>query len=127
MIYYDWRFMELNKISNGLRKQRENSGLSVKQAIDALKEYGIVISEKTLYAWEVGRNMPDADALLALCDIYATPDILAAFGYTKESLKKNSAAEAADIIHRLSPGDREYIIGLARRLEENKQTSRGGN
>jgi predicted transcriptional regulator len=92
----------------------------VKKVAEAMHEHGIKISEKTIYGWENGHSMPSGDMLLILCDIYATPDILAAFGYTKESLKENGRAEAAAIISRLSPKDREYIVELARRLQENR-------
>jgi transcriptional regulator with XRE-family HTH domain len=108
--------LTMNKIGNGLRKQRENSGYTVKQVIEALERRGISISEKTLYGWESGHRMPDGDMLLTLCEIYATPEILSAFGYSKPANEKDAISEAVDIIGQLSVVDREYIIELAKRI-----------
>ena len=48
-----------------LKAFRAKSGKSAKEVGEAVGK-----SEKTIYAWEVGRGQPDADELIALCRIY---------------------------------------------------------
>jgi transcriptional regulator with XRE-family HTH domain len=106
----------MNRIANGLKKQRENSGKSVKQVVTELQRYGIVVSDKTVYSWESGKRMPDGSSLLALCDIYGTKEILSAFGYKEPSTEAEGKNKALEVISQLSPADQEYIIELARRF-----------
>lgn len=48
-----------------LKVFRAKSGMSAKEVGGAIGK-----SEKTIYAWEVGRGQPDADELIALCRLY---------------------------------------------------------
>ena len=44
---------------------RERSGMSRKDVADSLG-----VNQKTVYNWEAGRNIPDADTFIVLCRIY---------------------------------------------------------
>lgn len=72
-------------ISTGsvLRKLRENSGLSVKEVVERLKDYGQDISDKTLYSYESQKRAVSGDMLLALCQIYKCKNILETFANIK--------------------------------------------
>jgi len=48
-----------------LKAFRAKAGMSAKEVGEAVGK-----SEKTIYAWEVGRGQPDADELIALCRLY---------------------------------------------------------
>ncbi len=72
-----------SEIANKLKQLREKNGLSVKEVIQKLSSNGIKISLKTLYAWESGRNQPDADTFMVLCDIYEVKNVMDTFGYKK--------------------------------------------
>ena len=58
------------KISVILKNARSSAGLSVKEVVTQLQNFGIDISPKTLYGWEGGHRQPDADIFLILCKIY---------------------------------------------------------
>ena len=47
-------------IASILKQLRKSAKLSVKQASDQLKQYGIDIASKTLYGYESGLSMPNA-------------------------------------------------------------------
>ena len=53
-----------------LKQLRNESHISVKQAVTLLKSYDIDIASKTIYGYESGLSMPNADVFLALCQIY---------------------------------------------------------
>ena len=53
-----------------LKQLRSASGLSGRDVARKLALYGISLSEKTLYGYENGVSMPNADVFLALCSIY---------------------------------------------------------
>ena len=57
-------------ISNFIKAKRKELNISINEAIDRLHSHGILISSKTLYGWESGHRQPDADAFIALCEIY---------------------------------------------------------
>ena len=61
-------------IASTLKQLRKASRLSVKQAACQLKHYGIDIASKTLYGYESGLSMPNADVFVALCNIYHCSD-----------------------------------------------------
>ncbi len=57
-------------IASALKQLRKSSGLVAKDVKEQLMEYGIDISEKTLYGYESGISMPNANTFVALCLIY---------------------------------------------------------
>ena len=73
----------MNNIGNKLREIRENKKLSRREVAERLQHYGMDISDKTLYGYEVGRTSANADMFLALCDIYGIENI-------KETFKEES-------------------------------------
>ena len=62
--------MNAQEIGQVLKHTRKNQSLSVKEVVQKLSLYEIVIAEKTLYGWENGTHQPNADAFIALCCIY---------------------------------------------------------
>ena len=92
--------MTKESISSTLRKLRENKRLSVKEVQEKLLELGIPVAIKTIYGWESGKRLPDADTFLTLCDIYNSNDILGDFGYRRTSNDSmlNAANQRTDIM-----------------------------
>lgn len=62
--------MEDYNISAVLKQLRKTSGYSAIDVIEKLKEYNIHLSPKTLYGYESGISMLNADVFVALCRIY---------------------------------------------------------
>lgn len=65
-------------ISSILRQFRKSSDYVAKDVTEKLKQYGINISEKTLYGYESGISMPNANTFIALCLIYNCKNPLSA-------------------------------------------------
>ncbi|MCR5521282.1 MAG: helix-turn-helix domain-containing protein [Lachnospiraceae bacterium] len=53
-----------------LKKMRKESGFSSSDVVAALERKGINIAIKTLYGYENGVSMPNADIFMELCAIY---------------------------------------------------------
>lgn len=82
-----------NTIASILKQARRSSHLSVKQAASQLRQYGIDIASKTLYGYESGLSMPNADVFVALCKIYqyekppaSPPDLPTAPPFSQDEL-----------------------------------------
>lgn len=71
--------MEYN-ISSVLKQLRKTSQQTAVDVIEKLKEYQIDISAKTLYGYENGISMPNADVFVALCQIYNCDNPMNVFG-----------------------------------------------
>ncbi len=69
-------------IANFLKQLRKTSGLSVDEVIKGLQKYNITISAKTLYGYEGGTSMLNADVFVALCRIYKCDNPMDLFGNT---------------------------------------------
>ena len=83
-------------IASILKQLRKSAKLSVKQASDQLKQYGIDIASKTLYGYESGLSMPNADVFVALCNIYhcgETGSILSSSSALAEHAAQNETAQ----------------------------------
>ena len=57
-------------VGEKLKFLRESNNMTRKDAADKLREFGVDISDKTLYGYESGRNSANADMFLTLCKIY---------------------------------------------------------
>lgn len=68
------------KIASFLKQLRKTSGLSVNEVTELLKDFKINISTKTLYGYESGLSMPNADIFVALCRIYKCDNPMDIFG-----------------------------------------------
>ena len=62
--------MTEHSIANFLKQLRKTSGYSANEVAEKLKSYNIDISSKTLYGYESGLSMLNADVFVALCKIY---------------------------------------------------------
>lgn len=74
--------MEYN-IASVLKQLRKTSQQTASDVIDKLKEYNIDISIKTLYGYESGLSMPNADVFVALCQIYKCDNPMDVFGNSR--------------------------------------------
>lgn len=79
VLYNNYRGKHMKNIGNRLREIRESKKLSRREVAERLQHYGIDISDKTLYGYEVGRTSANADMFLALCDIYGIDNIAETF------------------------------------------------
>lgn len=59
-----------NAIATILKQARKTARLSVKDTAARLNKNGIHLSAKTIYGYESGLSMPNADVFVALCQIY---------------------------------------------------------
>ena len=66
--------MSREHVAKVLKELRLKSGLTAKEVGDMIGKSG-----KTVSAWENNHGQPDAELLIALCDIYEVDDILKAF------------------------------------------------
>lgn len=67
-------------IASFLKQLRKTSGLSANEVVEKLKDYNIDISSKTLYGYESGLSMLNADAFVSLCRIYKCDNPMDMFG-----------------------------------------------
>lgn len=65
-------------IAQKLKELRQKSGLTADEVGKKIGKSG-----KTVNAWENNRGQPDAEILIALCDIYEVDDILKEFREVK--------------------------------------------
>ena len=86
-------------IARKLKELREKSGLTADEVGAKIGKSG-----KTVNAWEHNRGQPDAEILIALCDIYKVDDILYEFREIKKYIGKQ------DNNFDLSPHEKELII-----------------
>lgn len=73
--------MSREYIASVLKRLRQQSGLTADEVGRRIGKSG-----KTVNGWENGRSQPDADNLLALCDIYKVKNIMAEFSEIKNDL-----------------------------------------
>ncbi len=76
-------------IASILKQLRKTSRLSAKETAKQLQEYGINISSKTIYGYESGLSMPNANVFVALCKIYRCDNPMNMFettSYTPEEI-----------------------------------------
>jgi len=77
--------MTRESIAKSLRRLRTNKKMSVLEVQSELLKHDVEVSNKTIYGWESGKRLPDADTFLILCGIYDSSDILKDFGYTNST------------------------------------------
>lgn len=117
----DVKSVARNMIAETLKAKRHEAGLSVHQVADQLGKYGITLSIKTLYNYETGFRQPDADTLMALCEIYGITNILSTFGYKKGEPADVNADELTEnerIFMSLPPDLRQEALRYMRYLAE---------
>ena len=77
----------MKNIGIKLQEIRKSKNLTRREVTERLQHYGISISDKTLYGYEIGRTSANADMFLALCDIYGIDNITETF--KEESYQSN--------------------------------------
>lgn len=113
--------MSRSTIAEVLKNKRKALNISASEAVAHLNEMGIEISPKSLYSYESGHRQPDADTLMALCDVYGITDVLATFGYKKEEPADVSIDELTEnerIFMSLPPDLRQEALRYMRYLVE---------
>lgn len=85
--------MTNQSISSLLKQLRKTSAFSANDVVNRLKEYDIDISAKTLYGYESGLSMPNADTFIALCKIYKCDNPLDIFGSSTINPSEQSLLE----------------------------------
>ena len=89
--------MSRGRIAEVLKERRKAKRYSVEDVSTLLLvNYAIKISGKTLYSYETGHRQPDADLLMALCEIYGISDIMEAFREPEPETTKTPAPEESE-------------------------------
>lgn len=99
--------MDTNKIARNLKKYRKAKNLTAQQVSDYMKDNGYQIETRTIYGYEDGSRMPNADVFLHLCLLYECTDVLYEFGYGEKL--------ATDILKE------QEIINRYRKLDEREK------
>lgn len=79
--------MQNMRLGEKLKELREKRGFSGRDVVEELNKIGINISDKTLYGYERGIRMPNADIFVELCSIYKCNNIMDVFKCVSESDK----------------------------------------
>lgn len=106
------------QLANRLKFFRERAGLTIYEVGDKVGKSG-----KTISAWEKGRGQPDADMLLALCDLYKIDSIAELYGETPPAPSCLSSSEAylIEAFRNLNDEGQEKVISYIRDLESTGQ------
>lgn len=89
-----------------LKEFRTRAGLTINEAGEKIGKSG-----KTVSAWECGRGQPDADMLLALCNLYGVGSIAEFYGEQQPAFSLSADEERLLLTFRkLSPQGKEYIL-----------------
>ena len=104
--------MSRETIAKVLKDKRKAAQLTVEKVTEQLKQqFQIEISSKSIYSYESGHRQPDADTLMALCDIYGISDVMGTFRDTESEQKEESLAQQED-----SAETRDIAVRLYRAL-----------
>lgn len=110
-------------IGERLKSLRESNNLTRREVVEQLKNYGIDISDKTLYGYESGRNSANADMFLALCRVYKCNNIMEIFSDTVDDvLFTNKEWELIEKYRDLSSYDQETVTTLLNRLHDREES-----
>ena len=101
-------------IGHTLRHLRDKSGLSVKDVAEKLEKLAIDnVKDKTIYNYEVGRTMPNADVFLELCVIYGCENPLKWWNQDNPVLD----TDEKDIVNKYRKLPRDTQIAAQRQLD----------
>lgn len=96
-------------LANKLKFFRERANLTIYEAGEKVGKSG-----KTISAWEKGRGQPDADMLLALCELYNIDSIAELYGEAAPAPACNELSEdeqrLIDGYRQLSGQGKEYML-----------------
>lgn len=99
-----------------LKAKRKERGLSVKDVLNQLHEYGIDISDKTLYGWENAHRQPDADTFVALCRIYGIDSLSETEKDPADTEVDEARKRVIDKLSQLSPDEFALVDGFVQGL-----------
>lgn len=114
--------MTKENIGKVLKNLRLNAGITPSEVTTRLKEYGINISDKTLYGYENGHSAPQINTLFRLCEVYGVDDVAAAFGFENSKSptigNDDGALEHEKLFKSLSPAAQRQALDYIRFLSE---------
>lgn len=105
--------MSDSKIASELKSLRVSLGCPAKHVTEMLKTYGFNISEKTLYGYESGLSMPNADIFIALCKVYECRNPMALF---EDIYSSDYDEDLLDLAYQLNDEGREKLLDYAHDL-----------
>lgn len=105
-------------IASFLKQLRKTSGLSANEVVARLKNHNIGISSKTLYGYESGLSMLNADVFVALCRIYKCDNPMDIFGTPSISPSEQDIIEKYRFISEHSPKGTETVNYILNREYE---------
>lgn len=111
----------MNNIASKLREYRKEMGISVNEVSTFLKSQGYEIEARSVYGYENGSRMPNADVFLSLCVLYKCTDILFEFGYNSKKMQSISiSSEEQEILDKYNdlPNPAKDMIRGALGLEK---------
>ncbi len=89
-----------NSISNVLKEYRKRNNYKVSEVAIYLSNEGKPVAEKTVYGWESGQSLPDAECLIKLCALYNIVNVPRAFGYKNNIDSSSLSAHETEVIRR---------------------------
>lgn len=92
--------MNKDYISNVLKEYRKKNNYKVSEVAVFLSNNGKHVAEKTVYGWESGQSLPDAECLIKLCALYNIVNVPRAFGYKNNMDSSSLSAHEAEVIRR---------------------------
>ena len=116
-----------NPIASILKQARKASCLSVKDTTTRLNKNGIPLSAKTIYGYESGISMPNADVFVALCEIYRYDPFRGMADHREPALSKEERS-LLDDYKQLDPCGQEFVrTVLAHEKERVRKIMEMGN
>jgi transcriptional regulator with XRE-family HTH domain len=119
----------MNSIGQKLKLLRNAKKYSTKTVIQKLHLAGFEISDKTLYGYENGANMPNADIFIELCKIYECNNILEVFSEMKidYSIPDDSTMSVAKKYSALDDYGKDLVNTVIEKESERKKAQEKEN
>lgn len=94
-------------LATKLKEYRTRAGLTINDVGDRIGKSG-----KTVSAWECGRGQPDADMLLALCELYGVSSISEFYGEVQPAAPYSIQAQKIAAAYEKATAKEKKLIDL---------------
>lgn len=94
-------------LATKLKEYRTQAGLTINDVGERIGKSG-----KTVSAWECGRGQPDADMLLALCELYGVSSISEFYGETQSAVPYSIQAQKIAAAYEKATAKEKKLIDL---------------
>lgn len=94
-------------LATKLKEFRTQAGLTINEVGDRIGKSG-----KTVSAWECGRGQPDADMLLALCELYGVSSISEFYGEAQPAVPYSIQAQKIAAAYEKATAKEKKLIDL---------------